>query len=203
MSDTNLRPGVFDDTMPRRGIVKSNDLPHLEVVIADTRSKDLVGMFVEELGTQANLWAMVDSLIEYSESEILAPVTRIGVYIDIIRCVFRLYYQNREEEDFQSVLLTVRRMLPDPASSEWTQALALVKSAGAHALHFKSSKKQKDVKSLSTIFTGQESFAPRKIRSGPQFVNGLANNCLRALRFLASKRSLNSTNQSALVKKPC
>jgi hypothetical protein len=36
MSDTNLRPGVFDDTMPRRGIVKSNDLPHLEVVIADT-----------------------------------------------------------------------------------------------------------------------------------------------------------------------
>jgi hypothetical protein len=35
MSDTNLRPGVFDDTMPRRGIVKSNDLPHLEVVIAD------------------------------------------------------------------------------------------------------------------------------------------------------------------------
>jgi hypothetical protein len=36
MSDTNLRPGVFDDTMPRRGIVKSNDLPHLEVVISDT-----------------------------------------------------------------------------------------------------------------------------------------------------------------------
>ncbi|KHO10640.1 reverse transcriptase [Metarhizium robertsii ARSEF 23] len=36
MSDTNLRPGVFDDTMPRRGIVKSNDLPHLEVGIADT-----------------------------------------------------------------------------------------------------------------------------------------------------------------------
>jgi hypothetical protein len=36
MSDTNLKPGVFDDTMPRRGIVKSKDFPPLEVVIAET-----------------------------------------------------------------------------------------------------------------------------------------------------------------------
>jgi hypothetical protein len=36
MPDTILRPGVVDDTMPRHGMVKSNDLPLLEVVIADS-----------------------------------------------------------------------------------------------------------------------------------------------------------------------
>jgi hypothetical protein len=35
MPDTIVRPGVVYDTMPRHGMGKSNDLPHLEVVMAD------------------------------------------------------------------------------------------------------------------------------------------------------------------------
>jgi hypothetical protein len=31
MPDTILRPGVVDDTMPRRGMVKSNDYPILKL----------------------------------------------------------------------------------------------------------------------------------------------------------------------------
>jgi hypothetical protein len=42
MPDTILRPGVVDDTMPRHGMGKSNDLPRLEVVIADSLICDRV-----------------------------------------------------------------------------------------------------------------------------------------------------------------
>jgi hypothetical protein len=35
MSDTNLRPGVLVDTMPRRAIVKSKDFHPLGIVIAE------------------------------------------------------------------------------------------------------------------------------------------------------------------------
>jgi len=59
MSDTNLRPGVFDDTMPRRGIVKSNDLPHLEVVIADSPRSCPIALEVTRLwglGAVSEAW---------------------------------------------------------------------------------------------------------------------------------------------------